>query len=132
MEMTEREDLWSAMTENELLANVLEMADGYGWAHYHVFEQRPYAKRSSKGFPDLVMVRGDQLHFIELKDQKGQATVDQEGWLTRLFQVQREVEFNVHVGLWRPSDWYTGIIEQVLDHTSINWIEQRETEEDTY
>lgn len=123
MHLTDLKVLWDAMTEDELLFHVLELADSFGWKHYHVFEQKPYAKRSSKGFPDVVMARGNVLIFVELKDQKGTLTKDQEVWLRLLWGMGCDGLNWPHVGLWRPEDWYRGIIEEVLDLSSTTWIE---------
>ncbi len=123
MEVTEQQQaLWDAMSENDLLGHVLEMADAFFWKHYHVFEQKPFAKRSSKGFPDLVLARDERLLFIELKDQQGKLTDDQEEWLRLLWQTSDDGT-GAYVGIWRPEDWYKGIIEEVLNRSSTTWIE---------
>ena len=123
MELSDQKVLWDSMTEDDLLAHVLEMADTFFWKHYHVFEQRPYAKRSSKGFPDLVLARDNHLIFVELKDQEGKLTDDQEQWLRLLWQIGFDGLSSPHVGLWRPEEWYRGIIEEVLNRSSTTWIE---------
>ena len=77
------------ISENELLHTVLEMAEALGYVVYHVLEQGYYAKRTSKGFPDLVLYRpldfdrgwSKRLIVIELKSQRGKVTVEQQQWL---------------------------------------------------
>ena len=53
---------------------------------------------STKGFPDLVMLREGRLIFAELKSDRGCASPEQEQWLAELRKTGSEVY------LWRPSD----------------------------
>ena len=77
------------ISENELLHTVLEMAEALGYVVYHVLEQGHYAKRTAKGFPDLVLYRpldfergwSRRLIVIELKSQSGKVTDEQQKWL---------------------------------------------------
>lgn len=55
--------------------------------------------RNDPGFPDLVLVRGDTLWFVELKSDRGKTTDHQRDWLDALRAVRR-----VRVDLWRPDD----------------------------
>jgi len=48
-----------------------------GWLVYHTFDSR----RSAPGFPDLILVRGDQLLAIECKSADGRVTDEQRTWL---------------------------------------------------
>ena len=89
-------------SEKEFQATVVEMAQAYGWLVNGVFEQRHYAKRLSKGYPDLTMVRGKRLIVAELKSEKGKVSEDQLLWATALRGCA------VEYYLWRPSD-----IEQI-------------------
>lgn len=92
-----RATLDAAMTEEEWQAQVLELARAQGWLCYHTRDSR----RSEPGFPDLVMVRGAQLIFLELKSHKGTAaSVEQKEWMGRLKQVRY-----VHADIARPKDW---------------------------
>lgn len=51
-----------------------------------------------KGFPDLVLVRGDQLIFAELKSERGKLSDEQRAWLDALGQTAATC------CVWRPSD----------------------------
>ena len=97
----------SFISEKEFLSTVLEYSETQGWQVYHVFEAKIYARRTSKGFPDLVLLRGDQLIFAELKSEKGPASPAQNEWLTGLAEIA-----GIQVHVWRPSDWPT--IERLL------------------
>lgn len=55
--------------------------------------------RNEPGFPDLVLVRGDTLWFVELKADRGKTTEYQRDWLDALRGVRR-----VRVDIWRPAD----------------------------
>jgi hypothetical protein len=93
------------MTEAELLANVVKAARWRGWWAYHTHDSR----RSESGFPDLVLVRKGRLIFAELKSAIGKASQAQAAWLTELYGIE-----TVETYLWRPSDWLTGRIDEVL------------------
>jgi hypothetical protein len=59
------------------------------------------------GWPDLTLVRGEQLIFAELKSDRGRLTDQQQVWLEVLGKVAEVYE-------WRPCDWASGAIETVL------------------
>ena len=84
------------MTEKEFLQQVRDLAKLCGWLVYHTYDSR----RSPEGFPDLVLVRGNQIIFAELKSERGKARPEQRMWLDALEKV-----CNVEVHLWRPGDW---------------------------
>ena len=88
------------ISERELLATVVDYAEAHSWKVYHVFDMFQHAKRSSPGFPDLVLVRAGELVFAELKSEKGRLTDPQNEW----FQALSEV-VGGQVCVWRPSDW---------------------------
>lgn len=92
------------MSEAQLQAAVLELASILGYLVYHTYDSR----RSQKGFPDLTLVRGDRLLFVELKDAKRKVTPEQKVWLAALN------ETGADVFVWRPKDWLSGQIETVL------------------
>ena len=91
--------------EQRLQSTIWQMARAHGWTRsYHTYN----ARRSSPGFPDLVMVRdGDpgRLLFAELKGNRSGArkvrpepTAAQIAWLDSLASTGAEVY------LWRPED----------------------------
>jgi hypothetical protein len=68
------------MTEKEWLSQVKELAQALGYKRaYHTFDSR----RSSSGFPDLVLVR-DRVIFLELKTERGKLSDQQKEWLRAL------------------------------------------------
>ncbi len=73
------------MSEKEFQARVVEAAKLYGWKVYHTYDSR----RSTAGFPDLVLVQNKVCLFIELKSEKGRVHVAQKEWREALDQVRR-------------------------------------------
>jgi VRR-NUC domain len=90
------------VTEKEFQQGVLDWARINGWLAFHAHDSR----RSQPGFPDLTLVRGGLLMFVELKTASGRVSPAQQQWLAALSDAGCEV----HV--WRPGDW--GEIERVL------------------
>lgn len=68
------------LDEQQWQAQVVGLATFYGWRIYHTHDSR----RSPAGFPDLVMVRGPELIFAELKGPRTRVTKEQEDWLAEL------------------------------------------------
>ncbi len=101
-----------AMSEADLLANVIEMAHTYGWLVAHFRPARTEkgwrtAVQGDKGFPDLCLARYGKVLIVELKAEKGKTTPEQANWL---YEVGAD-----HGGyIWKPSDWLSGEIEAVL------------------
>lgn len=93
-----------SITEAELQTAVIDAARLFGYLAYHTHDSR----RSSPGFPDLVVCRPDRVMFIELKSDKGRLTVDQTHWL----QVLEKAGSEVHI--FRPQDWLDGTIMEAL------------------
>ncbi|MBT9133086.1 MAG: hypothetical protein DDT33_01617 [Firmicutes bacterium] len=76
------------------------MAEHRGWAVYHVFDQKTYARRTSKGFPDLVLARPPHVIFAEVKSDEGRLSPEQMIWLQLLDKCD-----GIKVHIWRPSGW---------------------------
>lgn len=77
----------------------------HGFTHiFHVHDSR----HSPAGFPDILAIRGHELHVVELKREGKEATVEQQSWLYAFRQVAGIV---VH-GVWRPS--MIGRLDEVL------------------
>ena len=83
-------------TEAAFQSAVVDLAKAQGWRVYHTHDSR----RSAKGFPDLVLVRGKMLLFLELKTNTGQATPEQADWIQALKRVH-----HTRTGIARPRDW---------------------------
>lgn len=93
------------MTERQLQDAVVECALRLGWYVYHPYDSR----RSTPGFPDLTMVRQERIVFAELKSERGRIRPEQNAWLAALSWTEA-----CEVYVWRPADWLTGRIEDVL------------------
>jgi len=93
------------VTEAGFQKTVLEFAKLHGWrtAHFRPAKTakgwRTAVSGDGKGFPDLVLVRGTRLLFVELKMWRNTPSSEQESWLRTLRQTFAEVY------LWYPSDW---------------------------
>jgi hypothetical protein len=95
-----------AMAEKPFQAAVLGAAARWGWLAYHTFDSR----RSQPGYPDLHLVHvglGISL-FRELKTMRGRVSPDQQKWLDALAAAGHDV------AVWRPSDWFSGFIDEQL------------------
>lgn len=81
------------LTEAAWQAQVVGLALFYGWLVYHPPANRPDAKGRRQdvtpGYPDLTMVRGAELLFVELKAERGRYGPGQETWLEALQEVAR-------------------------------------------
>ena len=93
------------MKEKVLQDHVVRLAKALGWMVYHTYDSR----RSEPGFPDLVLVRNDEVWFVELKSEKGRLTPEQDQWLSRLENAR-----TVETALWRPKHWLNSTIEDAL------------------
>jgi hypothetical protein len=92
------------VTEAELQAAIVELAQLLGWRVYHTHDSR----HSAAGFPDLVLVRGRRLVFAELKTGRRRVTEEQARWLAALG------EAGVETHVWREDDWLNGDVERAL------------------
>lgn len=100
----------AAMSEDELLATVRDMAATLGWRTYHTHDSR----RSEGGWPDLVMAGHGRLLIRELKSMTGIVTPEQDAWLAAL------VAADVDAGVWRPADLLSGLILTQLSNPTHN------------
>lgn len=88
------------MGEATFQAAVIQLAQMYGWAHYHTRDSR----RSVRGFPDLVLAHPEYGQiFAELKTDAGRLTPEQTEWAT-LLQAAEGKPFGARYRLWRPRD----------------------------
>jgi hypothetical protein len=72
------------VSEAEWQQSVVSLARLYGWRVYHTHDSR----HSTAGFPDLVLVRGRRLIFLELKREGKEPDPEQRGWLHDLGDVE--------------------------------------------
>ena len=94
--------------EQHFTQEVIDTAQQYGWQPFHLRDRESAAIVRGRGFPDLVMYRGDQLIIVELKrDEASQLSVEQVEWMNAFRQ-------HVPAYEWRPNDWDE--IESVLKH----------------
>lgn len=110
------------LTEAQWQEQVLGMARLFGWrcAHFRSARTekgwRTPVQADGAGFPDLVLVRGTELIFAELKANRGRATEAQHEWVNALAHVAAAVagvEYcddwevgkpRMNVYFWRPRD----------------------------
>lgn len=97
------------MSEEELLGAVLEWARYTRWMAYHVRRSDRAIVQGDAGFPDIVLVRPPRLLFVELKAENGRLAPLQVQWQDALKRCP-----SIEHMVWRPSDWRTGAVEQVL------------------
>jgi hypothetical protein len=92
------------MSEAELLANVLLLADYLHLLAYHDNDPR----RNLAGFPDLVIAGPRGVIFAELKSGTGGYSAAQKRWRWML------QASGATYRLWRPGDLTSGKIEDQL------------------
>lgn len=85
---------WS---EAQFQQMVVDRARALGWKVMHVYRARGrqgtwLTNTSSKGYPDLTLVRRGRLMFVELKAERGEMSPEQVEWLTDLQTVGGTVE----------------------------------------
>ena len=109
----------SELTEAEFLRQVIDLAEIYHWSYVHFRPAQtargwrtPVQGPLGKGWPDLILVRGDRLLAVELKAEKGRITEDQLHVMDILDGAGFETAF------WRPSDF--GAIQAALGLASGN------------
>lgn len=94
------------MTEADLLAATIDLARLHGWRTIHVRPARTTqswrtpVQGDGKGFPDLLMVRGDRLLAVELKSSvDARLRPEQVAWLDALRRAGAET------AVWYPNHW---------------------------
>ena len=100
----------AAMSEKELQDNILELAHALGWLCVHFRPAQtvrgwrtPFT--GDAGFVDTVLARRGRVIHVEVKREKGPLGPGQEEWGAALGDSYR---------LWRPSDWFAGVVEEDL------------------
>ena len=63
--------------EKHFQAQVVQLAEFQGWKVYHT----RFSFLSNVGFPDLILLRGNELLALELKRNGGKMTTTQAEWI---------------------------------------------------
>jgi hypothetical protein len=93
-------------TEASFTNQVIQLAQLHGWrvAHFRPARTakgwRTAVSGDGKGFPDLVMLRNDEMIVAELKMPKGRLTPEQEAWMNQFDLISYCAERR-----WTPDDW---------------------------
>lgn len=96
----------AGMSEAKLQQLVVGMAQAFGWRHImHIHDSR---RSLGSGFPDLCMVRGERVVFMELKTMKGRLSELQQSWRDALEGSAAEWY------LAKPDDYIQGRVESWL------------------
>jgi hypothetical protein len=86
--LSAKEQALRAISEKDFLSTVTKLALLLGWLVYHAPDNLPgpggWVQNIRAGFPDLVLVRGKRLLFLELKRETGKTTQAQDEWLFAL------------------------------------------------
>ena len=111
------------MSEEDLAKCIIGAAQRLGW---HVKRDPPWRATGEKddprvGFPDLVMLRDGEMIVAELKGERGRLSKAQLDWLNQfaLLAVAEPYQGHPIVGqisvcVWRPSDWLSGRVLELL------------------
>jgi hypothetical protein len=101
-----------AQSEASFQRSVVQLARTLGWRVGHVHDSRRQiapgrfvGDTDAAGLPDLILVRGGRLLFVELKADKGRLRPQQAVWLEALAAVAERVPESVGVRIWKPRDW---------------------------
>jgi hypothetical protein len=97
-----------AWTEKQFQKQVIALARTLGWWTMHHYDSR----RSTPGWPDLVLIRDHQALFVELKAEKGRLSADQENVINMLLGA------GLNAQVWRPRHWADGTIHTTLGATN--------------
>lgn len=103
------------MREDALVTSIVRLASDNGWLAMHQLPamngrgRYRTAIQGHKGFPDLVLASRLGVIFVECKTEAGSLEPEQRAWRDRLQAAGADWR------LWRPSDWYSGHIERVIE-----------------
>lgn len=95
-------ELTTFITEKAFMQQIITLAKLRGFMVYHTHDSR----KSTPGFPDLVLAKQGKIIFAELKTEKGRTSKHQQEWANALtHHGPRKPTHTYHE--WRPSDWPT-------------------------
>lgn len=86
----------AAQSERRYQDQIVQLAEANGWHVWHDNDSR----RNDAGLPDLLLIRGAVLLFLEVKTEKGKVSLAQEAFIERLKQVKY-----VEADVARPRHW---------------------------
>ena len=92
------------MREKQLQQAIVDYAKARGFMAYHTYDSR----KSTPGFPDLVLIRRERLVAAELKVGKNKPTKAQLDWLEAFAGAGAETY------VWYDTDWLDGTVERLL------------------
>lgn len=101
------------MTERELQSACVDLARLFGWrvAHFRpALTKRGWrtpVEADGKGFPDLLLVRGQQIKVRELKVGRSKPTEEQKDWLAAFHAA------GIDAGIWTEADLPNGIADDL-------------------
>ena len=96
---TARKTVDAALSEEDWQQQIINYAKQRGWIVYHTRDSR----RSTHGFPDLVLVRPPRVIFWECKtedEKRSKPSPDQEVWIRKLKLCRQ-----VYADFIRPHHW---------------------------
>ena len=82
--------------EKHFQATVIAYAKLRRWRVYHTL----HSKGSEPGFPDLILIRGEEMIACELKREGRKPSEAQDAWLAAFNRVQ-----DVSAFCWEPQHW---------------------------
>ena len=92
------------VAERDWQARVVDLAKLFEWRYMHVYPLRRAGgvrtATTTKGWPDLILVRRGRMLVVELKADDGRLSPEQQEWLQELRLVQ-----GLECYVWRPRDW---------------------------
>lgn len=103
MVLTPRELLARSISERDYQQTIIEYAGLMGYFSYHDYDSR----RSTAGFPDLVLCNGKRVLYLEVKREIGRVSAVQCQWLDLLRSAGQTAL------VVRPSDW--PMVKKLID-----------------
>ena len=102
------------MSEAEFQKWITAFARENGWRIFHVNNSTKRLMRgTSAGFPDLTLVRGDDLIFLEVKAEDGKLSAAQEEWKDVLVELMaRNAGIQYHAVFPSDRHYITGMLEK--------------------
>ena len=114
------DEVSGTVSEAAFMDTILQASALYGWLAYHTHDSR----RSTAGFPDLVLIKPPRVLFLEVKSERGRLSRAQADVLAMLQEcgpghcqlfpgAKHCFSEGVQAAMVRPSDW-----EQIVEWLS--------------